>query len=1137
MSISHGMPGFLLVAALSGTAAVGVLSAPAPAVDVQPSAGHPATAPPPGDVRPAPGPQDARTVDRILALASRGLRDSLVSAVKRWPDEAREAFHRLLVAAAPPGGSNGSGARPEPARPGGTRVPVDPEAALEDAGRLARAYAEAWADDFFVRQLALFRTWAPRQRQDKLVADSLRRAGATAYRLDTESARRVWRQAESVASSIGDSSGMARALGNIGAAFYATGLPDSAEHYLSRAYDLAVASGDFLTAANALTNLGNLHYDDYSLARASVLYDRASTMRERTGDARGMAADLHNLALIRVELGDFAPAREELERARSINRRHGYRSEEARNLVSLADLAMLTGEYRLCARLLDDALGAYHEVDDRAGVAEATHRVGLLSLRRGAYGEAAQVLSDATARYETAGRLADAAEASLDASVALAASGRLGDARKQLDRAERLAARGVGGRRLLAEIALTRADIAVRLNDPETASRQYGLAATLYHEANDPRGQLEARQGEAFMLLLREDYLQAVAALETLKDAPAAESDRHFTASIQLLLGYARELGGDLEGARRALDRAERTFGELGASSQEAMALAMRGDMESRAGRTGVAESYYRAGLERTSAAGATESAWRLHAGLADVYESLGDLRGASRELNTAIELVESVAGSVATRGAWSGYLADKWDVYFRLAFLEHRQGLSAAAFETGERMRARRMHDLLARGRIDETDVRLAELINHEQDLRHHIQSLTYAPDALVSGPTRRRDATRMPTATTEDRDRQLEGLRQAYSDVMSEIRRADPAYAELLAPSELALPSVHQGLEPATALLEYLVGESTTLLFVLTADTLISLDLAVGRKGLRGLVDFTRTFLASADATDARKLWRAPLRRLYEHLIAPAEATGALRGVRRLQIVPHAELHYLPFQALIGSDENERFLIERFEVTYGPSALVSSQLRDPGGDTAWRSALALAPLIQQLPATRGEVANLGQAFGDRAVVLEDGRATETYLRRHAASPDIVHLASRGVVSPWNPLFSYVELSADAENDGRLEVHEVFGLDLNARLVVLSACETGLATGLLEDVPAGDDWVGLVRAFLYAGASNVLATLWQVDDRATAELMELFYSELAQNRSPAAALAMAQREMLRRLDTRDPFYWAAFSLSGGTGS
>jgi CHAT domain-containing protein len=119
-------------------------------------------------------------------------------------------------------------------------------------------------------------------------------------------------------------------------------------------------------------------------------------------------------------------------------------------------------------------------------------------------------------------------------------------------------------------------------------------------------------------------------------------------------------------------------------------------------------------------------------------------------------------------------------------------------------------------------------------------------------------------------------------------------------------------------------------------------------------------------------------------------------------------------------------------------------------------------------------------------------------------------------------------------DDDGRLEVHEVFGLRLRARLVVLSACQTGLGAGALADVPAGDDWVGLIQAFLFAGASNVMATLWPVQDRATADLMTRFYTALVAGRPEAEALAEAQRAMLSNTATAHPFYWAGFTMSGG---
>jgi CHAT domain-containing protein len=170
----------------------------------------------------------------------------------------------------------------------------------------------------------------------------------------------------------------------------------------------------------------------------------------------------------------------------------------------------------------------------------------------------------------------------------------------------------------------------------------------------------------------------------------------------------------------------------------------------------------------------------------------------------------------------------------------------------------------------------------------------------------------------------------------------------------------------------------------------------------------------------------------------------------------------------------------------------------------------------------------------GEDVQVRIGASATEAMFRREAPGRRILHLATYGVLNKQNPLFSFVELMPGGADDGRLEVHEVFGLQLAADLVVLSACQTGLGSGALADVPPGDDWVSLTRAFLHAGASRVVATLWPVDDWATAALMERFYRAMTRGAAPAKALAEAQRLLAAEAATAHPYYWAGFVLVGG---
>jgi CHAT domain-containing protein len=418
------------------------------------------------------------------------------------------------------------------------------------------------------------------------------------------------------------------------------------------------------------------------------------------------------------------------------------------------------------------------------------------------------------------------------------------------------------------------------------------------------------------------------------------------------------------------------------------------------------------------------------------------------------------------------------------------------------------------------------------EQDLRRRIEFLTRQLETSDGGEPRVREPAvneRLPIAVRRD----LELAQADYARLLIRLRDADPAYATMVSGRTRSWREVSKRLKPDEVLLEYMITDSASTVFVVTADTLVAIDLRATRKDLSDLVEFSRKAIEKRPSGKANDLWRAPLRRLHSRLIKPVGDRGYLRGKRKLLIAPHGELHLLSFASLIIPGNRDRFLVENFQISYAPSATVWMELEERRHSPPSSSVLALAPNVSRLPASRLEAMSISRIYGRNAQVKYGASATVDALRSMLPAAGVIHFATFGVLNKHNPLFSFIELAPTSTDDGRLEVNEVFGLNLSGQLVVLSACQTGLASGALADVPPGDDWVGLVQAFIQAGARGVVASLWPVEDVATGMLMEEFHKRLASGISPSMALAGAQRAMILDPRKSSPFYWAAFTVNG----
>jgi len=1000
---------------------------------------------------------------------------------------------------------------------------------LDAAGKIAAAYAIAWRDSFLVREVARFAAWPAGRRSVKVAVDSMRRAGIKAFGADGPHAAIVlWQRALRRATTNGDSAGMAALLGNIGAGLLEDGQVDGASAYLERARALAAAVGDVRVEANAVGALAGVQEDRGDLASARESYAQSLTLRNRIGDTRGTAADHNNLGLLAQRVGDLDEAQGQFDRALALNRHDGRDEDAAKNLVNLAGLASLAGDFSRAELLYRDALATWRAHESWADAAVALHGLGQLELRRGDYPAARVALREALAIYARTGPVADELAVRRDLAGALAAAGDLQGARDELSRAQRRADSTRAPPAARAGIVLARADLALQLNTLTEAQRLYARAEALYRLAAEPAGEAEAQEGRAVLLLVRDDAVHAQPLLETALRTQLGSGSLRAAALTRVTLGRAVLTRGDTAAARGHLARA---VGELDRSGDPVAAAAALGEwaaLEAHAGAPVAADSLYRAALARLGDRIAPEVAWQLHAGWAGVLRGQGTTDAAARELRSALTELDRPSRTLVLPERRSAFLADKWDVYAQLALVEGDRGRVGAAFEASERLRAREMLELLARGRITAPPDTFEDLLAREQDLRRRIAELTHdLAQSDATDQTLRGSDVALNAGTTRE---SLVRAQETYADLLLEARERAPRHAALVAPDVATWQGVARRLTPDGAFIEYLVSDSTTLAFVVTSDTIAVLDLGTRRPELARLVDFTRGTIATrGPGTDS--LWRAPLRRLHAALIAPVEATGLLAGKSRLVLVPHVELQYLPFAALL--DTAGRFLVQRYQLALTPSASVWIALGDRSAGPPGAGLVAFAPQPATLPGSGQEVATIRRLAG-ATQILTGNAATESAFRRLAPIQRVLHLATYGVLNKQNPLFSFVQLASDGEEDGRLEVHEVFGLHLAADLVVLSACQTGLGSGALADVPAGDDWVGLTRAFLHAGARRVVATLWPVDDWATAALMERFYGVSSATEDPGHALALAQRTLLRTPATAHPFYWAGFVSTEG---
>lgn len=465
----------------------------------------------------------------------------------------------------------------------------------------------------------------------------------------------------------------------------------------------------------------------------------------------------------------------------------------------------------------------------------------------------------------------------------------------------------------------------------------------------------------------------------------------------------------------------------------------------------------------------------------------------AIERLRQAVEIIESQRSTIRSEAYKIGFVGDKQAVYELLVEYLLAQHRIADAFVYAEKAKARALVDMLAQKQSFAGDgvarAGLAELAELEAQMQRTTVS-------AIKNSARTRGLI----------------LRQREA-----LEAQAPEVASLVSVGNVDTRSIQQQLAEDEQLIEFFGNNEALYAFIVDRE-----QITVKHLNGRGLAEKISQFRKDIMQTGSNA-WRQSSKAVFETLIEPLQSSLT---ADKLVIVPHGPLHYLPFAALFdGAD----FMLEQYSLRVLPSASVMAYLKTP--QRSGQSTMlalgnpALGDPALDLPGAQNEVRALSEVVADSVVAVRE-QATESLFKSYASRVPVLHIASHGEFNPEEPLSSRLLLVGDETNDGSLTVGELYDLELNSELVTLSACQTGLG-----DVQSGDDVIGLTRGFLFAGAANIVASLWMVDDEATARLMVNLYHNL-QSQDKQQSLRNAQLSVKNNYQAH-PYYWAAFQLTG----
>ncbi|MBN2246222.1 MAG: CHAT domain-containing protein [Candidatus Aminicenantes bacterium] len=546
---------------------------------------------------------------------------------------------------------------------------------------------------------------------------------------------------------------------------------------------------------------------------------------------------------------------------------------------------------------------------------------------------------------------------------------------------------------------------------------------------------------------------------------------------------------------------------------------------------------FYQSAIEKAYPLQADTILWEAHLELANVYNTQKKHLESVDSYKKSIMYLEEIRSNIQLEELKASYLGvdRRIDTYYNFIDLlvqlnTEKPDLSfdRDAFSYLERAKARAFLDRL---KVSKVNIALNvdwELLKQEKDILSELSKL--------NSNIYRKELSERERLKTEGMIKKAEDDLEALK---RKIRSSSPGYINLRYPTIISLDEVQRELlDNRTAFFEYCLAEKKSYVFVVTKRDLqiISLpDLKVIKKLVKDHLN---------NITDIEQKKFPAGFTLFQYLILP----GLRKNIENLIFVPDDILHYLPFETLLTTTKNRDWLIKDYKIAYAPS--ISSlreiiQRKRSLRDKPKKQVLAIGDPIfdmyekenedkilclPRLKYSSMEIEKIAGLFSRTEILKRNEASEKKFKDKELGDYKILHFATHGIIDDKNPARSSIIFSRDdsTEEDGFLQMREIFYLKLNSDLVTLSSCQTGGGQFI-----KGEGIEGLSRGFFYAGASAALISLWPVNDQATAQFMERFYFHLRSSLSIMNSLQKAKLELIESGTLSHPYYWAGFVVTG----